>query len=79
MDVYSLLALHSGLQIIIIIIIITDLEKAYDTIDWHGIWQILRVYGFVIKLMKAVWNFFVDSGLCVQVRMDVSVWFLFNI
>ena len=22
-----------------------DLEKAYDTIDRHGMWQILRVYG----------------------------------
>ena len=22
-----------------------DLEKAYDTTDWHGMWQMLRVYG----------------------------------
>ena len=22
-----------------------DLEKAYDTIDQHGMWQMLRVYG----------------------------------
>ena len=22
-----------------------DLEKAYDTIDRHGMWQMLRVYG----------------------------------
>ena len=22
-----------------------DLEKAYDTIDRHGMWQILRVHG----------------------------------
>ena len=21
-----------------------DLEMAYDTIDWHGMWQTLRVY-----------------------------------
>ena len=24
-----------------------DLEKAYDTIDRHGMWQMLRVYGVV--------------------------------
>ena len=22
-----------------------DLEKAYDTIDRHGMWQMIRVYG----------------------------------
>ena len=27
-----------------------DLEKAYDTIDWHGMWQMLRVYGAGEKL-----------------------------
>ena len=24
---------------------VMDLEKAYDTIDWHCMWQMLRVYG----------------------------------
>ena len=27
-----------------------DLEKAYDTIDRHGMWQWLRLYGFEGKL-----------------------------
>ena len=31
-----------------------DLEKAYDTIDRHGMWQMLRVYGVGAKLLKAV-------------------------
>ena len=22
-----------------------ELEKEYDTIDWHGMWQMLRMYG----------------------------------
>ena len=39
-----------------------DLEKAYDTIDWHGMWQILRVYGVGGKLLKAVQTFYIDSG-----------------
>ena len=31
-----------------------DLEKTYDTIDRHGTWQMLRVYGVGGKLLKAV-------------------------
>ena len=31
-----------------------DLEKAYDTVDRHGMWQMLRVYGVGGKLLKAV-------------------------
>ena len=33
-----------------------DLEKAYDTIDQHGMWQMLRVY-VGGKLLKAVQSF----------------------
>ena len=31
-----------------------DLEKAYDTIDRHGMWQMVRVHGVGGKLMTAV-------------------------
>ena len=31
-----------------------DLEKANDTIDWHGVWLMLRVYGVGGKFMIAV-------------------------
>ena len=37
-----------------------DFEKAYDTIDLHGMWQMLRMYGFGGKLLKAVHNFYID-------------------
>ena len=40
-----------------------DLQKAYDTIDRHGMWQILRVYGVTGKLLKAVQSFYVDVWL----------------
>ena len=30
------------------------LEKAYVTVDRHGMWQMLRVYGVAGKLLKAV-------------------------
>ena len=40
---------------------------AYDTIDRHGMWQMLRVYGVGGKLLKAVQSFYVDSRACVRV------------
>ena len=49
-----------------------DLEKVNDTIDRHGMWQMLRVYGVVGKLLKAVQSLYVDSRACVRVGNDVS-------
>ena len=37
-----------------------DLEEAYDTIDRHGMWQILRVYGVGGKMLQAVQSFYLD-------------------
>ena len=56
-----------------------DLEKAYDTIDRQGMWQMLRVYGVGGKLLKAVQSFYVDSTSCVRVGNDVSEWFPINV
>ena len=56
-----------------------DLEKAYDTIDRHGMWQMLRVYEVGGKLLKAVQSFYVDSRACVRVGNDVSEWFPVNV
>ena len=44
-----------------------DLEMAYDTIDRHGMWQMLRVYGVRGKLLKAVQSLYVDSRAYVRV------------
>ena len=56
-----------------------DLGKAYDTIDRHGMWQMLRVYGVGGKLFKALQSFYVDSRACVWVGNDVSEWFQVNV
>ena len=55
-----------------------DSEKAYDTIDRYGMWQMQRLYGVGGKLLKAVQSFYVDSRACVRVGNDVSEWFLVN-
>ena len=41
-----------------------DLEKAYDTIDRYGMWQMLRVHGVGGKLLTAVQSFHVDRRVC---------------
>ena len=46
--------------------------KAYNTIDRHGIWQMLKVYGIGGKLLKAVQSFYVHSRACVRAGNDVS-------
>ena len=55
------------------------LENSYDTIDRHGMWQMLRVYGVGGKLFKAVQRFYVDSWVCVRLGSDVSKWFPVNV
>ena len=49
-----------------------DFEKSYDTIDWHGMWQMIRVHGVGGKLLKAVHTFYIDHMACVWVGNDVS-------
>ena len=56
-----------------------NLEKAYDTIDRHGMWQMLRVYRVGGKLLKAVQSFYIDSRACVRVGNYVSEWFPINV
>ena len=46
-----------------------DLENANDTLDRHGMWHMLRVYGVEGKLLKAVQSFYVDSRACVRWEM----------
>ena len=56
-----------------------DLEKAYDTIGRHGMWQMLRVSGVGGKLLKAVQSFSIDSRACVRVGNGLSEWFSVNV
>ena len=56
-----------------------DSEKAYDIIDQHVMWQMLRVYGVGGKLLKAVQSFYIDSRACVLVGNYVSECFPVNV
>ena len=39
-----------------------DLEKTYNTIDQHGMWQMQRVHGVEGKLLKTLQSFYVIVG-----------------
>ena len=56
-----------------------NLAQTFDTIDRHGMWQMLRVCGVGGKLFKAVQSFHVDSSSCVRVGNYVSEWFPVNV
>ena len=56
-----------------------DLEKAYDTIDRHGMRQMRSVYRVGGKLLKAVQSFYLESRACVLVGNDVSERFPVNV
>ena len=56
-----------------------NLEKAYDTIDRHGMWQMIIVDGVVGNLLKAVQSFYIESRACVGVGNYVSEWFPVNV
>ena len=55
------------------------MEQAYETIDRHGMWQMLTVYGVRGKLLKAVQSFYIESSAYVRVGNDVSEWFPVNV
>ena len=56
-----------------------DLEKAYDTIDRHGMWHMLRVHGVGGKLLKAVQSFYMNSRACVLMGNEASECFPGNV
>ena len=56
-----------------------DLKKAYDTVDRHVMWQMLRVYVVGEKLLKVVQSFYKDSRARVRVGNDASEWFPVNV
>ena len=56
-----------------------NFEKAFDAIDRHGVWLMLRVYRVGGKLMTAVQSFYIDSRACVRLGNDASEWFPVNV
>ena len=47
-------------------VVLIDLEKVYDRINREALWQGLRMYDVVGKLLSGIKSMYVDS--CVRVR-----------
>ena len=56
-----------------------DLEKAYDIIDRNALWQVLKIYGVGINLLKALQIFYCESRAFVTGEYGVSYWFDVNV
>lgn len=56
-----------------------DLEKAYDKVDWEGLWDVLTVYGVGGKLLMAVKSFYRNAMANVKVGDKLSESFEVNV
>ena len=49
-----------------------DLEKAYDRVDWDGLWEVLGIYGVGGRLLRGVKAFYKDASACVRSGGELS-------
>ena len=47
-----------------------DLEKAYNRVNREALWQVLRMYDVVGKLLGGIKSMHVDSLACVKVKVS---------
>ena len=52
-----------------------DLEKAYDRVNMEALWQVLRMYDVIGKLLNGIKNMYIDYSACVRVKGGESEWF----
>ena len=55
-----------------------DLEKAYDAIDRHDMWQMVREYG-VGKSVERSAKFYIDCSACIRVGNYAREWYPVNV
>ena len=49
-----------------------DLEKVYHRVDRDAVWNVLRLYGTGIRLLRGAKSLYVGSKACVRVGNEVS-------
>ena len=52
-----------------------DLQQAYDRINREALWQVLRTYGVVSRLLNGIKSMYVESEACVRINRVESDWF----
>ena len=56
-----------------------DLEKAYDRVNREALWQVLRMYDVVGKLLSGIKSMYADSSAYVRIKWDESERFRIDI
>ena len=54
-------------------------EKAYDRFDREAMWNVLRIYGMVGRLLQAMESMYGGSKVCVRVGSENCDWFLVKV
>ena len=52
-----------------------DLEKVYNRVNRRALWQVLRIYDVVGKVLSGIKSMYFDSLACVSVKGTERVWF----
>ena len=55
-----------------------DLEKAYNRVNRKALWQVLRIYNVIGKLLSGIKSIYVDSLVSVRVKGSESEWFMID-
>ncbi len=48
------------------------LVEVYDRINRKALWDVLRVYGAEVKLLKGVQTFYKEAKACIRVKGELS-------
>ncbi len=49
-----------------------EVEKAYDTVNWLAVWEVLKLYGVGGKLLSAIKSFYEEASACVIISGETS-------
>ena len=44
------------------------MEKAYNRVNREALWQVLRMYDVVFKILNGIKSMHVDSSACIRVK-----------
>ena len=55
---------------------LVDFEKAFDSVHWESLWNVMRCYGIPDKLIRMVQLLYEDTQCAVIDEGEESEWFM---